>query len=108
MARRWSGRDAGFRVAREAFGDRAYQRNGALAGRSLPGALVTDPGAVARRVVRMVTEGIIDAIDGGEVRVSPHTICFHGDTPGGPRLADAARESLTRAGVEIAPMGRWL
>ncbi len=103
-----AGRDAGLQVAREAFGDRAYHRNGALVGRSHPGAVVTDPAAVARRVVRMVTEGVIDALDGGEVRVSPHTICFHGDTPGGPRLVGAARETLTRAGVEIAPMGRWL
>jgi 5-oxoprolinase (ATP-hydrolysing) subunit A len=101
-------RDAGLRVAREAFGDRAYQRNGTLAGRSRPGALVIDSDAVARRVVRMVTEGVIDALGGGEVRVSPHTICFHGDTPGAPRLAGAARDGLTRAGVEIAPMGRWL
>lgn len=101
-----AGHEAGLRVAREAFGDRAYQRSGALVGRSHAGALVTDPAAVARRVVRMVIDGVIDALDGGEVRVSAHTICFHGDTPGAPALVRAAREGLSRAGVEIAPMGQ--
>lgn len=102
------GREAGLRVAREAFGDRAYHRNGALVGRSHPGALVTDPGAVARRVVRMATEGIVETLDGGEIRLAPHTICFHGDTPGAAALVRAAREGLARSGVEIVPMGRWL
>ena len=102
------GREAGLRVAKEAFGDRGYHRNGALVGRSHPGALVTDPAEVARRVVRMVTEGVVDAVDGGEVRLTPHTICFHGDTPGAPELVRAAREGLTRSGVGLAPMGRWL
>jgi 5-oxoprolinase (ATP-hydrolysing) subunit A len=102
------GREAGLRIAREAFGDRAYHRTGALVGRSHPGALVTDPGAVARRVVRMATEGVVETLEGGEIRLAPHTICFHGDTPGASALARAAREGLTRSGVEIVPMGRWL
>jgi len=102
------GREAGLRVAGEAFGDRGYRRDGTLVSRSHPGALVTDPSAVARRVVRMVTEGMVEAADGGEVRLAPDTICFHGDTPGAPRLVRAAREALTRAGVEIAPLGQWL
>ena len=103
-----AGREAGLRVAREAFGDRGYQRNGALVSRSHPGALATDPAAVARRVVRMVSEGVIDAVDGGEVRVTPQTICFHGDTEGAVRLVRAAREALAAAGIRVAPMGQWL
>jgi len=101
-------REAGLRIAREAFGDRGYDRSGALVRRSHPGALVTDPAAVARRVARMVTDGIVESVDGDEVHLEPDTFCFHGDTPGAPRLVRAAREALTRTGVEIAPMGRWL
>jgi len=102
------GREAGLRVAREAFGDRGYERDGTLVSRARPGALVTDPAAVARRVVRMVTEGTVEAVDGEDVRLAPDTLCFHGDTPGAPGLVRAAREALARAGVDIAPMGRWL
>jgi UPF0271 protein len=102
------GREAGLRVAREAFGDRAYQRDGSLVSRSRGGALVTDPAIVARRVVRMVTEGAVETIDGGEVHLVPDTLCFHGDTPGAARLVREARTALARAGVEMTPMGRWL
>lgn len=101
-------RETGLRVAREAFADRGYTAAGTLVGRSQPQALITDPGAVARRVVRMVTEGVVEAADGTELRMAPDTICFHGDTPGAPTLVRAAREALGRAGVEVAPMGRWL
>jgi 5-oxoprolinase (ATP-hydrolysing) subunit A len=101
-------RAAGLQVASEAYADRGYERDGSLVSRAKPGSLITDPEAVARRVVRMVTEGVVDTADGGEVRVQADTICFHGDTPGAPRLVRAAREALRRAGVDVAPMGRWL
>ena len=101
-------REAGLRVAREAFADRGYTPAGTLVGRSSPQALITDPDAVARRVARMVTEDVVEAVDGTEIRMTPDTICFHGDTPGAPRLVRAAREALRRAGVDVAPMGRWL
>ncbi len=101
-------REAGLRVASEAYADRGYTPAGTLISRSHPQALLTDPGAVARRVLRVVTEGVVEAVDGTELRMTPDTICFHGDTPGAPRLVRAAREALQRAGVEVAPMGRWL
>ncbi|HLJ61288.1 MAG TPA: 5-oxoprolinase subunit PxpA [bacterium] len=101
-------REAGLRVAREAYADRGYTRSGALVSRSHPRALLTDPDAVGSRVVRIVTEGVVDVVDGGEFRLEPDTFCFHGDTPGAPALARAARNALTRAGVQIAPLGQWL
>ncbi|HXX36601.1 MAG TPA: 5-oxoprolinase subunit PxpA [bacterium] len=101
-------RDAGLAVAREAFGDRGYTRNGKLVSRSHPLALVTDPEAVAHRVLRIATEGIVETVDGGEFRLEPDTICFHGDTPSAPALARAARDVLARAGVRVAPLGQWL
>jgi len=103
-----AGREAGLRVAREAFADRGYTAAGRLVSRAQAGALITDPDAVARRVVRMVTEGVVAAVDGTEIHMTPDTICFHGDTPGAPALVRAAREGLRRAGVEAAPMGQWL
>jgi 5-oxoprolinase (ATP-hydrolysing) subunit A len=101
-------REAGLQVASEGYADRGYTPAGTLVSRSLPQALITDPDAVARRVVRMVTEGVVEAVDGTELRMTPDTICFHGDTPGAPRLVRAAREALRGAGVDVAPMGRWL
>jgi UPF0271 protein len=41
--------EAGFRVAAEAFADRAYEPDGTLRSRKLPGALITDPAAAAEQ-----------------------------------------------------------
>ena len=101
-------REAGLRVAGEAFGDRGYQRNGTLVSRSHPGGPRDRSGGGGAPGRAHGDGGKVEAADGGEVRLAPDTFCFHGDTPGAPRLVRAAREALTGAGVEIAPLGRWL
>jgi 5-oxoprolinase (ATP-hydrolysing) subunit A len=95
---------AGVRYAREAFADRAYNADGTLASRRLTGALVTDPAEVARRAVRMVTQGRVTSIDGKEIELAPDTICIHGDTPGAVELARTVRATLEASGVAIRPM----
>ena len=40
-------------LAREAFGDRAYNEDGTLVSRKIAGSLITDPEAVAERVLRL-------------------------------------------------------
>ncbi|HET8630604.1 MAG TPA: 5-oxoprolinase subunit PxpA [Thermomicrobiales bacterium] len=90
--------------AREAFADRAYNPDGTLASRKLPGAVVTDPEEVAQRAVRMVAEGKTTAIDGSEIALRADTLCIHGDTPGAPILARAVRAALEAAGIAIRPL----
>ncbi|MFD3004756.1 LamB/YcsF family protein [Thermus tengchongensis] len=94
-------RRAGLRVVLEAFPERAYLRSGQLAPRSLPGSWITDPQEAARRALRMVLEGRVEALDGGEVEVRAETLCIHGDNPRGPEVAQAVRKALEEAGVEI-------
>jgi UPF0271 protein len=96
---------AGLRTAREAFADRAYQRDGTLAPRSQPGALIEDPDAVVSRAVSMVRHGTVTAVDGSRVNLEVETICVHGDTPGAAALALRIREALTAAGVSVLPAG---
>ncbi|BEP16264.1 5-oxoprolinase subunit PxpA [Acidothermaceae bacterium B102] len=93
---------AGLTVVLEAYADRGYTAAGGLVPRSSPGALVTEPGAVVARVVRMVTEGVVEAVTGELVPVRAASICVHGDTPGGVGLAHAVRDGLADAGVELA------
>jgi UPF0271 protein len=92
----------GVRFVAEAFADRGYLADGSLAPRGLSGALITDPDEVAHRVVRMVVENTIVALDGTLVTVTPESVCLHGDTPGAPALARAVRAALDAAGVEVA------
>jgi UPF0271 protein len=51
----------------------------------------------------MVTEGVVRAVDGSDVRVAARSVCVHGDSPGAVTMAAAVRDALSRAGVEIAP-----
>jgi UPF0271 protein len=102
-----AGREVGLRVAREAFGDRAYNEDGTLVSRKLPGSLITDPGAVAERVLGF-TRGVVTAITGKEIRIEADTVCLHGDTPGAGAIARRVRERLEAAGVKPRPMGEFI
>lgn len=93
---------AGVRFVREAFADRGYLADGTLAPRGLDGSVLADPVEVAARAVRMVTEGIVIAVDGTEVAARVDSLCVHGDTPGAVELAIAVRAALDEAGVEVA------
>ncbi len=101
-------REAGLRVAREAFCDRAYRRDGTLVPREEPGALLLEPFEAASRAVRIAYGEPIETVDAGQVVVEADTLCIHGDTPGAGQLARAVRAALEEAHVEVLPMGEWL
>jgi UPF0271 protein len=100
-----AGREAGLRVAREGFADRAYNADGSLRSRRLPGAVLGSPADVARQAVGMVCERTVVTYGGEELRIEVDTLCIHGDTPGASSLAQAVRGALLDAGVEILPLG---
>lgn len=100
-----AGRDAGLRVAAEGFADRAYLRDGTLAPRSTPGAVIVDEASVVARAIRMVRDGVVTTPDGHDVPLEIHTLCVHGDTPGAPALARALRSALEGAGIEVRAVG---
>lgn len=95
-------RKVGIPAASEGFCDRGYTRDGNLAKRGTPGAVVTDVEAVARRAVSMVTEGAIASLDGTKVSLKVDTLCIHSDTPGAIDIAIAVNRALREAGIEIA------
>lgn len=94
---------AGLRTVREAFADRAYTSDGVLVSRREPDAVLHDPAAVARRVVRLVTEGRLVAVDGTDLEVVADSVCVHGDSPGAVEMARAVRDALAASGVTLAP-----
>jgi UPF0271 protein len=96
-------REAGLRSVPEAFADRAYTPDGTLVSRRLPGAVLTDADEIARRCVAMATGQPVTDVDGGELRLSPASICVHGDTPGAVAIARRVRSELERAGIALAP-----
>ncbi|HTX55020.1 MAG TPA: 5-oxoprolinase subunit PxpA [Candidatus Baltobacteraceae bacterium] len=102
-----AGKEIGIRVAREAFGDRAYNEDGTLVSRKLAGSLITEPETVAERVLGFV-KGRVRTITGKEIALEAETICLHGDTPGAGGIARTVRERLDAAGMRPVPMGQFI
>ena len=80
-------REMGFRVAAEGFADRAYEPDGSLRARSLPGALIADPAGAAAQALALAP------------RVD--TLCVHSDTPDSARILAAVRGALLQNGYTI-------
>lgn len=100
-----SARSRGLSVAILGFADRAYHDDGTLVSRSEPGAVVHDADTVVARVVRMVTEGVVESVTGNDVPVRCDTVLVHGDTSGAVQLAHRTRAALQDAGVRIEVAG---
>jgi UPF0271 protein len=101
-------REAGLKVAQEMFADRAYNEDGSLVSRKLPGAVITDSSEVAERTLKMATEKKVTAITGTEIDLEPDTICVHGDTPGAVEHVKRITEALKQEGVDIVPVSSLL
>ncbi len=97
--------DAGLASAAEAFADRAYEADGTLRSRRLPGALLDSPDRVAAQALSIVRDGCVTSHDGHVVAVRADTICIHGDSPAATEFATAIRASLEGAGVTIVALG---
>jgi 5-oxoprolinase (ATP-hydrolysing) subunit A len=97
-------REAGFRVAAEAFADRRYEADGTLRSRKFEDALIRDPAEAGQQALRIAQQGTVIARGGTEIATSAQTICIHGDTPGAPTIAAAVAKTLRQAGVELTPL----
>ena len=95
------GRDAGLRVVSEAFADRAYTPQGALVSRREKGAVLHDPDVTAQRMVRVVREGAVEAIDGSTARIEADSICVHGDSPGAVSIARNLRQRFEQEQIQL-------
>ncbi|MGH7363787.1 MAG: LamB/YcsF family protein, partial [Candidatus Methylomirabilales bacterium] len=85
------------------FADRAYNEDGSLVSRALPGAVIHEGEAVVARVLAMV-QGKVTAVTGKVIPIAVETICLHGDTPGAATLARHVRQALEAATVQVVPL----
>lgn len=93
---------AGLPVVEEAFADRAYTPDGALLSRREPGAVLHDTDLIVQRCVAMATGQSIKDVEGGDLKITPGSICVHGDTPDAVTIAAQVRKALTEAGVGLS------
>jgi UPF0271 protein len=95
-----AGMEVGLRVANEGFPDRAYDPDGSLMSRSLPGAVIESPEKVAANAIQLAKEGI----QFGEKRVRVDTLCLHGDNVHAAENAMRLREAMQNEGIQIAAL----
>lgn len=93
-------------VAREGFADRAYEPDGTLRSRRLPGAVHTDPRVAAAQALSFALDGGVRAVDGTFLALEIDTLCIHGDTPNAVAIARAVRAALEHAGVAVRAFAR--
>jgi UPF0271 protein len=101
-----TGATVGLPIAREVFADRNYLPDGSLVPRSHPDALLHDPKEAAARILRMLREQVVQAVDGSDIAIHADTICVHGDTPEAVAFARELRAALARAEVTVAALHR--
>ena len=94
----------GLRLAREGFGDRAYDDDGNLASRKIPGTVYKDPDKALAQCLSMVRDGCLTSRNGNQVKVRIDTICVHGDEPTAVTVARHVRKGLEAAGCRIVTL----
>lgn len=94
-------RSAGLKVICEAFADRAYNRDGSLVSRRQPDAVIHDSREVCARMLRLVQEGRVTAIDGTDIAIEAQSICVHGDSPDAVAIARSLRETFSTKAIAI-------
>jgi UPF0271 protein len=98
-----AGMAAGLRVVSEGFVDRAYEEDGTLTPREVPGAVLHDPAAACARAVDWVQTGQVRTRTGRPLSLPLETLCVHGDTPDAVAIATRVRTALRSAGVQVRP-----
>jgi len=93
-------RDMGLQCAAEAFADRAYEADGTLRKRSVPGAL-HDVEHAAAQALDIALRHTVVAGNGTKLTVPAGTICIHSDTPGAATIAREVNRRLKAAGVRV-------
>ncbi len=98
-------RTMGLRCAGEAFADRAYEGDGTLRKRTLPGALLETAERAAQQALDIALQHVVHAASGATLPVAAETICIHSDTPGAAAIAREVKRTLTSAGVRVCALG---
>ncbi|SNS64589.1 UPF0271 protein [Anaerovirgula multivorans] len=103
-----AGKSMGLRVANEVFADRAYNPDGTLVSRKVEGAVIHDTDRAIARVIRMVKEGKVEAVNGEDVAIQADTICVHGDNPSAVAFVEAIRRTLESENVQVVSMEKFI
>jgi UPF0271 protein len=94
---------AGLKTLLLFLADRAYDVQGRLVARGLPGAVIKEEDALRARVRHFLKTGTVTTIEGVTLAVPARSILVHSDTPGSLELARIVRSEIEATGATIAP-----
>ncbi|WP_313086246.1 5-oxoprolinase subunit PxpA [Pseudomonas sp.] len=78
----------------EVFADRAYDPDGRLVARALPGAVHHDAETVVAQALRLARGEALTASDGSALLLHADTLCVHGDNAGSVAAVQRIRQAL--------------
>ncbi len=94
-------RETGLPYASEVFADRAYNDDGTLVPRDIPGALLHDTDLMIRRVIGMIKDKVVETASGKIIPIMADTVCIHGDNETAPGFVIKLAWALKAAGITI-------
>jgi len=99
-----AGEKIGLKVAREMFGDRAYNEDGTLVSRSKENAVLHDTDLVVNRILEMIENNRVKSINGKWINIRGDSICVHGDTKEAVEFVSKIKKKLRKNKVAIRPL----
>ena len=90
----------GLHYASEVFADRAYNDDGTLVARNIPGAVLHDTGTMIERVTTMIIEKVVVTISGKRIPIEVDTVCIHGDNESALSFVIALNAELRKKGIK--------
>ncbi|EJL85218.1 putative lactam utilization protein B-like protein [Herbaspirillum sp. CF444] len=96
-------KQAGLTAIEEVFADRAYNADGSLVSRTLPGAMIEDETQAIAQTISLVKDKQVTALDGSVVKVNAQTVCLHGDGAHALEFARRIRARLNSEHIAIRP-----
>jgi len=91
----------GFKVLREAFGDRNYNDNLSLVSRTEHNAIIETPEAVLQHILSIVVDKKVKTISGDFKDIEAETICIHGDTPDAVQILEYLSGELGKYKISL-------
>ena len=101
-----AGKKLGMKIAAEIFADRNYEDNGNLVSRSKENAMITNPEAAKRHVIKMVENQALNCYSGKRIPCEIDSICVHGDGKSAINTAREIKNGLIKNGVTLNPLDK--
>lgn len=94
----------GIDFACEIFADRAYESDGSLVARTKEGAMIIDENEAVERVLSMIINGNVKAINGDIINIKADSVCVHGDGEKALAFVERLRMAFDENGISAEAM----